>query len=336
MNEPRDTLVGDALRRLDVPDHAPGFWDRLDAELADRQPADGHQPDADDVDHHHDADVIDLGSAPGLRRHRSRSPRRQAVAAAAAAAAAAIALTVGLPAVQQAADGDSQVDVADIPDATAPAPPVTPAPETTAPAPPAQQDPEELAVEWLTLLREGEHEAAHSMLDDTSQGALPLDTFLDVATGLAEGAAAFADLPPTVVPLIDDQGLAATAVVFTGDVEREGMIETASYAVVLTGDPADPDRPLAVAFVLDGPMVEDVQRTNPSETRTSPLELEVSPTAGATWAIIDGSAPERIDTGAGTVTLDVEASAGPGTHTVVIVSTEAGRYTARAFTVVVP
>lgn len=194
MNEPRDTLVGDALRRLDVPDHAPGFWGRLDAELADRQTADGHQPDADDVDHGHDADVIDLGSAPGLRRPRSRSTRRQAVAAAAAAAVAAIALTVGLPAVQQAEDGDSQVDSADIPDATAPdpAPPVTSAPETTAPAPPAQQDPEELAIEWLTLLREGEHESAHAMLDDTSQDALPLDTFLDVATGLAEGAAAFA------------------------------------------------------------------------------------------------------------------------------------------------
>lgn len=337
MTEPRDSLVGDALRRLDVPDHAPDFWDRLDAELADRHP-DGGAAGASGAGPG-EAEVIELGSAREARRSGAPRSRRAPAVAAAAAAAVALALGVGLPAWQQAADGDAQVDVADqdpapAPDAMQPAPETT---TTTAPDPGVVQvAPAELASEWLTLLRAGEVDAAHAMLDETSQAALPLEQFREVATGLAEGAGAFADLEPTEVPLVDDEGLAATAVVFTGDVEREGMVETASYPVVVTGDPDDPSTALRIAFVLDGPRVEPVQRTQPSETRTSPVELDVSPTAGATWAVVDGASAQRIDTGEPTVTIDVEEIAGPGTHTVVVVSTEAGRYTARAFTVVVP
>lgn len=340
MNEPRDTRVGDALRRLDIPDHAPDFWSRLDQQLAGGAGSD--PAGAQVVGHaggHDDADVIELGTARLARRSRPTRSRRRL--AAAAAAAIALALGVGLPAVQQAADGDAQIDSADRtpdpgPDAVRPAP----APETTTSMAP---DPavvdvalEEVAAEWLTLLRDGEVDAAYALLDEKSQTALPLDTFRELASGLAEGAGAFADLVSTAVPLLDDEGLAATAVVFTGDVQREGTIETASYAVLVTGDPGDPVRRLGVGFVLDGPKVEAVERPGPSESRTSPLVLDVSPTAGATWAIIDSSTVERVDTGASTVTLDVEALAGPGTHTVVVVSTEAGRYTARSFTVIVP
>lgn len=327
MNEPRDTLVGDALRRLDVPDHAPDFWTRLDAQLADAEV---------DADADADAEVVELGVVRAPRRPGTTARSRFPVFAAAAAVVAAIALVVGVAVLGPAGDDESQVDVADVPDgSTAPRPdaPVDPEPRSTSPAAPA---PEELAAEWLTLLRDGRVEEAHALLDETSQDALPLESFREVATGLAEGAGAFADLEPTVVPLVDDEGLAATAVVFTGDVEREGMVETASHGVVVTGDPEDPTRPLGLAFVLDGPTVEAVQRTQPSETRTSPLELHVSPTAGATWAVVDGSSAVRIDSGEPTVTVDVEALAGPGTHTVVVVSTEAGVYTARSFTVVVP
>lgn len=342
MNEPRDTIVGDALRRLDVPDHAPDFWDRLDSRLAE-DPA-GNDDPAPDADH---TTVVDLQSSPAARRAADR--RRTPMFGLAAAVAVVVALVVGLAVLRPAADDESVVDSATVPDgdpAPEPAGPVTPDPDatapettvadTTVPEAPAQPSPEELATEWLTLLRDGEVEQAHGLLDDTSQAALPLDSFREVATGLAEGAGAFADLEPTVVPLIDDEGLAATAVVFSGDVQREGVIETASYAVVITGDPADPTRELGVGFVLDGPTVEAVERTQPSETRTSPLELELSPTAGATWAIIDGSSPQRIDSGESTVTIDVEGLAGPGTHTVTVISTEGGRYTARSFTVVVP
>lgn len=334
MTDPRDTIVGDALRRLDVPAHAPDFWDRVDAELARPNTDEDRQSDRDEDDH--EADVVELTAARATRSARST---RLPAAAAAAAAVAAIALAVGLPAAQQAADGDEQVEIADAPDSSSvpePSAPVTTDPPTTATAPAAQVAPEEVATEWLTLLRDGETEQAHALLDLTSQEALPLEEFREVATGLAEGAGAFAGLEPSVVPLVDDEGLAATAVVFTGDVEREGMVETASYPVVVTGAPDDGGRPYGIAFVLDGPTVEAVQRTQPSETRTSPVELELSPTAGATWAIVDGTSPQRIDTGESTVSVDVEVLAGPGTHTLAVISTEGGRYTARSFTVVVP
>lgn len=336
MTEPRDTLVGDALRRIDVPDHAPDFWDRLDAELADRAVG-GAEPDVSPATD--DADVIELGAAREARRSQPWRSRRAPAVAAAVAAAAALALGVGLPAVQQAADGDAQVDMADGIDDPAPDA-MQPAPETTTTTEPdavvAQRSPQDVASEWLTHLRAGEVDAAYALLDENSQSSMTLETFRQLATGLAEGAGAFAQLDPAVVPLIDDEGLAATAVILTGDVQREGMIETASYAVIITGDPEDPGSRLGVGFAVDGPRVEAVQPTQSSETRTSPLELDVSPTAGATWAVVDASSPVRIDNGEGTVTIDVEALGGPGTHTVVVVSTEGGLYTARSFTVVVP
>lgn len=337
MNEPRDTLVGDALRRLDVPDHAPDFWDRLDASLS------GASLDDDDLDERPDVEadgeVIELATARSNRRAGPVRSARLPVAAAAAAAVAAVVLAIGLPAAQQAADGESQVDSATVPEGDPvpdPGTALTPDTTITDDTPAVQPAPEVLVTDWLTLLRDGEVEPAYALLDETSQQTLSLDAFRDVATGLAEGAGSFADLQPSAIPLIDDEGLAATAVVFTGDVQREGKIETASYAVVVTGDPADASRRLGVAFTLDGPTVEAVQRTQPSETRTSPLEIDLSPTAGASWAIADGSTVERIGTGSPTVVVDVEAIAGPGTHTIVVVSTEAGLYTARSFTVVVP
>jgi hypothetical protein len=329
MNEPRDTVVGDALRRLDVPDHAPEFWDRLDAELSGPS-------SRDEEDHDTEADAIELGAVRPLRRPGTRGPSRFPVFAAAAAVIAAIAL-VGVAALQPGSDDESQVDSANTPDGSVtpdPDAPVTP--DTTAPTPSSEATPDEIAAEWLTLLRDGEVEQAYELLDENSQATLTLDGFREIASALAEGAGSFADLEPTAVPLIDDEGLAATAVVFSGDVEREGMIETASYAVVVTGDPDDAGRPLGVAFTVDGPRVEAVPRTQPSETRTSPLELDVSGTAGATWALVDASDPARIDSGQPTVTIDVEAIAGPGTHTVTVISTEGGLYTARSFTVVVP
>lgn len=339
MTEHRDTLVGDALRRLDVPEHEPDFWARLEARLDAAPGSDPvHGVDAD----HQAADVIELGAGRQGRATRSVRSRRAPAVAVAAAAAIALAVGLGLPAVQQAADGDAQVDLAErtpdpAPDATGPTPRPDPATTTTIASPEVLDvTPAEVATDWLTALRDGDVDSAYALLDETSQAALPLETFRELATGLAEGAGAFATLDSTTVPLLDDEGLAATAVVFTGDVQREGMIETASHPVVVTGDPEDPDRTLRVAFVLDGPRVEAEQRTNPSDTRTSPLEVDLSPTAGASWAVFDGVTLERIDTGSATVVVDVEAAAGPGTHTVVVVSTEAGRYTARSYTVVVP
>lgn len=335
MNEARDTLVGDALRRLDLPDHGPDFWAGLDARLVE-VPGSGEQPEPDGS--RLDAEVVELGDVRTRVPTGPARPSRIPAFAVAAAAVAAIALVVGVAVLRPAADDESRVDVADTPErSTAPDPEagVEADPAPTAPQVPARS-PEALAAEWLRLLRDGDVDRAHALLDESSRAVLSVEQLRDVASGLAGGAGAFADLDRSVIPLIDDEGLAATAVVFTGDVQREGMVETASHAVVVTGDPEDPSRSLGVAFVLNGPTVEAVQRTRPSETRTSPLELELSPTAGATWAIVDGASPVRIDAGEPVVTVDVEALAGPGTHTVAVVSTEAGLYTARSFTVVVP
>lgn len=332
MNAPRDTLVGDALRSLDVPDHDPQFWNRFEQLSAVPASQHEHEPDQGGG-----ARVVELGAEGALRSDRPAWSRR-GPAVAAAAVLVALALGVGV-ALTRASDGDARLGVAD---RTQDAPPVerTPPPETTTTPPDApvpQPAPQGLATEWLTRLRSGEVDAAYALLDETSQAALSLDAFADeVAAGLAEGATPFADLPATTIPLLDDEGLAATAVVYTGDVQRDGSIETASYGVVVTGDPEDPTRAIGVSFGVDGPTVEAAPLTDPAQTRTSPLELEVSPTAGATWAIVDGGEPLRIDDGEASATIDVEGLAGPGTHTVVVVSTEAGRYTSRSFTVLVP
>ena len=338
MNEPRDTLVGDALRRFDVPDHAPDFWDRLDTELADRRLSAGEPADAPEGDDdHEDAEVIELGTAREARRsHASRSRRVPAVAAAAAAAVA-LALGLGLPAVQQAADGDAQVDMADqdpapAPDAMQPAPETSESADTTTTTPGTAVTPlaaEELAGEWLTLLRAGDVEGAYARLDDTSQAQLDLDGFREVSTGLAEGAAAFAG--DGVTSDVASVGAAAGelhVVTFSGDVEREGMIETAGYPVVVTDT--------GVHFSLDGPQLElDPDYAQASGTTlASPLEVLVSDTAD-TWLWIDDGDPERFLSPGG-LTLDVEGVAGAGTHIVSLVAIEGGRITARAYTVMVP
>lgn len=335
MNDHRDALVGDALRSLDVPDHGPDFWDRLETSLsgAPAEPA-----TTDERDHDADDNVVELAVARSARATARRRPGRVPAVAAAVAVVAAIALAVGLPAAQQAAErGDEQVDMANAPGRSSvpdPSAPVTSEPLQTEPAP--SPSPAEVATDWLTLLRDGDVEQAYALLDDASQESLTPEEFGDMATGLAEGAASFADLEAVATPLIDDEGLAATAVVFTGDVEREGMVETASYAVVVTGDPEDPSRELGVGFSLDGPILR-AETTDPGQTQTSPVEVTLSPTAGASWAVIDGSIVERIDTArTGSASIDVEALAGPGTHTVAIISTEGGLYSSGSSTVVIP
>ena len=45
MTERRDPIVADALRRLDVPDHGPGFWADLEARLADEADVAGRPTD---------------------------------------------------------------------------------------------------------------------------------------------------------------------------------------------------------------------------------------------------------------------------------------------------
>lgn len=328
MTEHRDTTVADALRRLDVPDHAPGFWDELEVWLADteaRSVAD--RPEAADAG---SAEVIDLGDAQSKRR--PIDPRRRPLLALVAATAAVVVLVVGATVLRPGGDSESQVDSADevappdtdrADDGTAP----DTGDEDVAVSPLAA---EELAAEWLTLLRAGEVEVAHARLDGPSKGALSLEQFREVATALAEGAGAFAGdgVTSTTATIARPGGPPATVVVFSGNVQREGMVETAAYPVVVTGDDRDSH---GIAFVLDGPTVEFEQLSSPTETRTSPVLVR---TGGESWFLVDGSEPQRL--GESPASIDVEAVAGAGTHVVTVVATEGGVYTARAVTVVVP
>ena len=127
--------------------------------------------------------------------------------------------------------------------------------------------------------------------------------------------------------VLDAADASLAVVTFAGEVEREGMVETASYPVVVTAS--------GVHFVVDGPLLEldpEYARSSGS-TLTAPLEVLVSDTAD-TWLWIDGDDPERF-LSPGRLTLGAEAI-GPGTHVVSLVAIEGGAITARSYTVVVP
>lgn len=342
MTEPRDTLVGDALRRLGVPDHAPDFWDRLDADLADRSdvvidPDGGAEPDG--------GDLIELGTAREARRSQPWSSRRVPAVAAAVGAAVALALGVGLPAVQQAADGDAQVDMADgtddpAPDAMQPAPETdgTPMETTTTTEPdPAltQLAAEELAGEWLTRLRAGEVDAAYELLDDASRDALSVEAFRADATALAEGAGAFAGdgTTSTVVLLERGDDPPLRVVTFTGEVQRAGLIEFASYPVAITGRG---DGDLGIRFTRTGPTLEVDTEVMSGTTLSSPLPLVVSASAEL-WVSYDGRTPEPLDqAGEASIELDVTVAGGGGTHIVTLMALDGEDITVRAYPVMLP
>ena len=343
MNEPRDTLVGDALRRLDVPDHAPDFWAALEARLGDGGTATDDPPtDAQDEE----ATVVDLQDSPAARRaaQRNRTPMLALVAA----VAVVVALVVGVSVLRGGGDDESQLDVADdpteAPETSDPdvAPPpaeddaspdtTTTPPETTTSVVPGDElaaETEQTAVAWIDALGAGDMDAAYDLFDAQTRADLDRAGFEELASGLAEGAAAFAaDGIAREVEVIEAASGVFHVVTFTGDVQREGMIETASYPVVVTGT--------GVHFALDGPQVElDTDYAQSSGTTlAAPLQVLVSDTAD-TWLWVDGNDPERFLAG-GELVLGEEGLGGVGTHVATIVAIEGDRITARSYTVVVP
>ena len=345
MTEHRDPVVGGALRRLDVPDHAPHFWERLDTDLRTGPAAGDATPGGDTVPAEDGvAEVIQLDSARESRRFR---PGR--LPAVAAVAAIALALAVGLPAAQQVADRDRQVDSADeldgpAPDAALPAPETTPAPTpdtTVADTTPPASDPaetmlaaEQLAGEWLSLIRAGDAEAAYAVLDDWSRGAMSFAAWQEEATALAEGAGAFAGPTTSSTATLVEQpdGEPVRVVTFTGEVEREGLVEFASYAVAVTGDGDD----LAIRYAPEGPMLTLDTEMMTGTTLTSPLPLLVSTTADL-WVSYAGRTPEVLDQdGQASIELDVTVAGGGGTHIVTLVGFERGGITVRAYPVLLP
>lgn len=337
MSEHRDPTVADALRRLDVPDHGPGFWDRLEANLTE-PPEVGHAAHPGPAGGS-DAEVVELADAPSRRRRGVDLHRWPLLVA---AAAAVVALVVGV-AVLRPGDDESQLDSAgevDEPDGPD-TPPSTDSPPTTDEQPTDTEPPEvtdgkevaaelhaeEAATSWLTLLRAGDPEEAHARLDAPSRAALPLEEFRQVATGLAEGAGAFAAEGVTSDVLRVPDTTDTFVVVFHGEVEREGMVETAAYPVVVTGAGDEP----GIAFSFAGPTI-DLDEPSPGETRTSPVQVRVG--SDQAWFSIDGGEPRPI--GESPATIDVEGVAGAGTHVVTIVATDGELFTARSVTVVVP
>lgn len=333
MNELRDPLVGDALRRLDVPDHAPDFWAALDVALRDQG---GPERDLDDgqADDAGGADVIELHGSRRTEADRGPRARRLSVAAAAAAAAA-LAIGVGLPALQQAADGDAQVEMADGPSTSESIDTTPPDATLTTPETPSMTaaQAEANADEWLDRLVAGDVEGAYGLLDDTSRAAMPLDDFELLGAGLFEGAAGFAgDGIGRQVLQVETAAGFVSVVTYSGDLEREGLVETAAYPVVLTDT--------GVHFTLDGPELEiasdyaDASGT----TLTSPLVMDVGDDVPEVWVWTVGAGGDVMEPveGRGRVEIDVEAAAGPGTHVVTLLAVQGDRLVARTHTVVVP
>jgi hypothetical protein len=324
MSQHRDPDVAEALRRLEVPDHGPDFWAAIESRLADEDLAtDGEVPDDDG-----EADVVDLAASPAAHR-RLAARNRTPVLVLVAAVAVVVALVVGAGMLAAPPDEDSRIDTAGE-GADAPPAPTVPVPDTVPePEVPASPAPDGRAVEWIDRLFAGDVEAAYELLDDTSRSLMSFADFELLGSGLFEGAAAFAVDGIERRTVAYDSAIGSFHVVtFTGQVEREGMIETASYPVVLTAT--------GVHFVIDGPQLElDPEYADGSGTTlASPLVVLVGPGADA-WVSFDAGAPETV-AARGTVTIDVEAAAGAGTHLVDMVAVEGDRITARAWTVVVP
>jgi len=348
MSQHHDPVVGDALRRLDVPDHGPDFWARLDARLADDAPAGGtasrHRLD----DAEQDAPALDLATSPAPQR-RLADCRRTPMLALAAAVAIGVALVVGTAVLSPGAD-ESGVDTGTASETDgrggdpAPSPPVpgdtadTTLPEPTAtlpegPAPMTADQAETDAVEWLDRLLAGDVEGAYGLLDDTSRERMPLEEFEQMGAGLFEGAAAFAQdgIERSVLQVETAAGV-VSVVRFSGDVQREGMVETAAYPVVLTAT--------GVHFTLGGPQLEiDTEYLDSSgATLTSPLVMTIGADVPEVWAWAVGGGLDVLDPveGRGRVEIDVEAKAGPGTHLVTLLAVQGDLIVARTHTVVVP
>ncbi|MFP5320257.1 MAG: hypothetical protein ACLGIC_00255 [Acidimicrobiia bacterium] len=338
MSQHHDPVVGDALRRLDVPEHGPDFWDRLETRLAD----DHAGTDAPPTTAEEETTVVDIRD----RAERRVADRRRApLPALAAAVAVVVALVVGAAVLSAGGDEESQLDTAGetaettVPDTAPPAPEddsidsadTTVPPETTTTTAPAAdaQPAEDRAQAWLEELFAGDVEGAYAMLDDTSQERMPLEEFEQMGAGLFEGAATFAtaDVSRTVQE-VDTQAGPVSVVTFTGDVEREGMVETASYPVIVTDT--------GIHFTLGGSQVElDPEYVDSSGTTlASPLEIIVTEGSDA-WIGYDGGPLEPL-AGRGELSIDVEAAAGPGTHLVTLLAERDGLLVARTPTVVVP
>jgi hypothetical protein len=225
----RDPVVARALRELPVPDHAPGFWARLDARLdaEDRPGAQVESP----------ADVrvatSELPAVTLLRPEEHRvNPRHRQRFLAAAAVIAVVAVVTGL-ALRGDDDPGSQFAATTAPPATPSTP--TPTATTATTGPPVQTLPPmadaQAAVErWIGALASGDEAEAAALLGPGTRRYLESQD-LDV-TDFMEGYGAWAtseDLAVTTV-LVPWTG---AVVVLSGTREAEGSTEVRTEAIPL-------------------------------------------------------------------------------------------------------
>ncbi len=310
MTERRDPIVADALRRLDVPDHGPGFWADLEARLADEADAASRPTDTtESTDDRDDVEIVELRARRDAKVDRPRSlPTRQLVAA----VLVIVALLVGISLLNPLGDEDSSVGIAGQPGATSTPttqpPPATDVSNTAAAATDA-------AVAWLSALGAGDVDGAYAMLDSGSRGRLPRSEF--DAAGLAEGGAAFRDVATRYVFAYSAGDRQAHVVTFVGQVEREGMVETDAFPVVVVEE--------------DGQARIALEVTQFRLLATSDGSFDIlAPPGASVLASVDGSSARSIPVdseGRGTITPDVT---GAGPHALTLVAVTDGVPVARA------
>ncbi len=220
----RDPVVSQALRRIPVPDHAEGFWTRLDQRLAEVTPGDrSDHAGTDPRPAPNEARTGMRAALPGGRRNRGGAVRLLAVAALVAAALASVGLLRGR-------DGDvRRVETA--------APPATPAPTTSVPVSDSPTgSPETTVTTWLDALGNGDVELAASLTGPRTVAYLDalgqdVEEYLVVA---AEGYGSWASSPDrgtTEIDLATIDGTPVTVVVVTGTRTAEGTTEVRTDAL---------------------------------------------------------------------------------------------------------
>jgi hypothetical protein len=288
----RDPLVADALAAIEVPDHAPGFWERLQAatapEARDAATATVFLDEPAEVAAVPDGMLEPEEPSESWRRRWARGAARVLVAA------AAVAVFAGAGVVLARDDGDVGPDLSDQTTAT------TLVGDTTTTAAPGLVPEEQVVVDFVDALGRGDLDSAAALLGPRSEQHLvaqsgSVDAFLGEA---AEGYGAWSTSTDRQVTLVDG----IDVVLLEGTVSVEGTAEYRRLAIpVVYAESAE-------AWFVDpwafDPAVED-QRFDYLMPDAGPFglvlkpddELEVAfPTAGVVHFSLDGAAPTQVDT----------------------------------------
>lgn len=339
----RDPVVARALRGLAVPDHAPGFWERLDERLAAR-------PEVAAAD---DDIRVPTGELPAvaLLRPEAGPPRHQRQRfLAAAAVVAVLALTAG---VLLRGDNDDERPIEQAATTTAAAPPETPwafSTPVTPTTPSTATLPElggttaraEAAVwRWIDALAAGDREQAVALLGPLTLRVLDAQG-MDPYEAFAEGYGAWAPSPGKDISSIAVPGGGAV-VVISGTRMAEGAEEQRTEAIPVVRAPTESEdawfvEPLGYGASPSGRLEIRTPGPDPghfgSWTGQMPdvvFEVAAAEPGTTYWFALDGAPPVASDDG----TWDPPGDLGNGTHLLVVAAVGEGIFGAVAGTFVV-